>query len=167
MTFGAITPRDAGSEADGAVALLVLVQNATGGAGSAAGRFAEAFLVGDESVPVDVLASRSGFGNRHRMRRALVREGFKGPVQLSGLLQIARWLWRVEVARRSLAAQCLTAGRDPAVAYRSVQARTGMTWTALRRRGSVWFVDEFLRSVSHAATRQASDSVHNRAASSG
>ena len=79
------------------------------------------------------------------LRRALLAEGLPGPVQLSGTLRVARWLWIAEMEGRSLCQQMLASGADPSVAYRLVRARTGLTWRELRQRGTLWFVNAMVR----------------------
>lgn len=142
-----LPPRQADSDrrfAEAVVTLLLVLQMALG-ADTAAWRTAEAYLAGGEVISVDAVAERAGYDNRHRLRRALLAEGFRGPADLMGSLRIVRWLWISETLGDALAAQVLRVGQDSAVAYRLIRMRTGMRWTECREKGSAWFVETHLR----------------------
>ncbi|HET7024190.1 MAG TPA: hypothetical protein VFI39_03175 [Gemmatimonadales bacterium] len=125
MTNGAdFPPTDAARRLSGAIASLLLMLQVALGPGS--------------------VASRTGFGTRHRLRRALAAEGFESPSHLMGSLRIARWLWTAEAMGEALSAQALRVGRDSAVAYRLIKTRTGLPWTECRRRGTAWFIETYL-----------------------
>lgn len=138
-------PPESARRLSGAIASLLLILQVSLGAGSAAWQTAEAYLAGDEVTAVDGVAERAGFGNRHRLRRALTAEGFEGPAHLMGTLRIARWLWVAETLGDALAAQSLRVGQDSAVAYRLIKNRTGLRWSECRRLGATWFIENHLR----------------------
>lgn len=137
-------PADAARRLSGTIASLLLMLQAALGPDTVAWRTAEVYLASDDVVSVDEVAERAGFGSRHRLRRALVSEGFGGPAHLMGSLRIVRWLWVAETLGDALAAQSLRVGREPAVAYRLVKSRTGLRWTECRERGTTWFIETHL-----------------------
>lgn len=145
MTNGAdFPPTDAARRLSGAIASLLLMLQVALGPGSVASRTAAAYLADDDAASVDDVAERTGFGTRHRLRRALAAEGFESPSHLMGSLRIARWLWTAEAMGEALSAQALRVGRDSAVAYRLIKTRTGLPWTECRRRGTAWFIETYL-----------------------
>lgn len=92
----------------------------------------------------DCLARRIGVANRHLLNRVLRADGLPSCTKLSAWIRILFWVSEFESSGASLTQQALSAGRDPAVYFRTVRRVTGCDWRVVRYRGSDWVLLELL-----------------------
>lgn len=111
-------------------------------AASAAGVEVLRVLAATEGRPgaVDLFARQLGLTSRHQLARLLHREGLPPFQELLGWSRLLTWLERWETTGMSLCRCAIEMGVDPAACYRLVRRLTGLPWTEVRRRGTVWIV---------------------------
>jgi len=104
-----------------------------------------ALLTGGSIGTARQVAPYLGLRNRFELARLLKREGLPPLHDLAGWASVLTWLDRAECTGCSLCDQAFRARKDPATCYRVVKRLTGLRWLEVRRRGSTWVVERFLR----------------------
>jgi hypothetical protein len=92
----------------------------------------------------DSLARSIGLRNRHQLSYILHRDGLPPVQSLAGWIRLFLWVAEYELDGLSLCRSSLHDARDPAFRYRLVKRLTGLDWTAVRARGLIWLLYEFL-----------------------
>jgi hypothetical protein len=95
-----------------------------------------------EEWTVDELAKSLGLSNRYAVERLLRREGLPSCAKLLGWVRILEWVLACEDDAASLCHLALSDGGDPAARYRTVKRITGLSWSQVRRGGSVGMTSE-------------------------
>ena len=90
------------------------------------------------------LAPQIGEPNRFALARLLRREGLPPLHSLAAWMRVLTWVERAEESGSSLCELAFRCKTDPAVCYRTVKRVTGLSWGALRRRGSHWLIADFI-----------------------
>lgn len=101
-------------------------------------------LNGGELGTASELAPYVGEANRFALARLLRREGLPPLHSLAAWTRVLTWIERAEESGCSLCQLAFRCKKDPAVCYRTVKRVTGLSWGALRRRGSSGLVAEFI-----------------------
>lgn len=90
------------------------------------------------------LAHAVGLRNRHQLAYVLQRDGLPPAQHLAAWLRLLIWVAEYELEGTSICRASLHEARDPAYRYRLVKRLTGLDWTAVRQRGTVWLLHEFI-----------------------
>ena len=101
-------------------------------------------LNGGELGTASELAPHVGEANRFALARLLRREGLPPLHSLAAWTRVLTWIERAEQSGCSLCQLAFRCKKDPAVCYRTVKRVTGLSWSALRRRGSRWLIADFI-----------------------
>jgi hypothetical protein len=86
----------------------------------------------DARESADVFAKRGGFRNRHQLNRMLRHASLPSFRVLAAFARILALRDRAEANNRSLCAEVIAAGRQPAWAYRAFCRVTGYHWSDVR-----------------------------------
>lgn len=92
----------------------------------------------------DHLAESLGKTSRFGLARLLRRTGLPSYRSLLGWVQVLIWVVDWEDREVSLSTQAFQAGRYPGALYRTVRRVTGLEWTEVQARGSLWVLLELI-----------------------
>ncbi len=91
------------------------------------------------------VAELVGTSSRFALARLLRRDGLPPLHDLSAWISVLTWVTTAERTHASLFSIASRSGRSPATCYRLVKRVTGLTWSAVLTRGSLWTLRMFLK----------------------
>ncbi len=108
-----------------------------------------ALHTGEQVRPrLKVLTEEAGFRSRYQLAYHLKRNGLPPYRELAGWMALLGWVETAENEGRSLCAQTLAEGLDPAYRYRMAKRLTGLGWRELCDQGLDWTIDRFVEACS-------------------
>ena len=108
------------------------------------------------------VAALLGLPSRFALGRMLRREGLPGVRELASWLDVLAWVILAERSSTPLFVIATRSHRSPAVCYRMVKRLTGLTWVALRARGSQWVLRLFIDRCQEIGCALAADEQRHR-----
>lgn len=102
-------------------------------------------LGGGTLGPANRIAGMLGVSSRFALARQLHRDGLPSMRELGSWITLLGLLLRAEQTDEALFTIATRSHRCPAACYRLVRRLTGLTWTALRAKGSDWLLDRLER----------------------
>lgn len=83
-----------------------------------------------------------GLRNRQALQRHLVAMGLPPWQILKGWLKALYWCVAWESTQSSICERALLDGHNPSGYYRSIEHATGLPWSEIKQRGSIWIMGE-------------------------
>ncbi len=124
---------------------LSAIRTARPGLGLMPRSVVEAIHLAEGSIgSAETVARRLGLGSRYRLARLLRREGLPSLHRIAAWATVLSWVLTAERIGASLCWIAFHSDRYPAACYRLVKEVTGLTWEAVRARGSDWVERTFL-----------------------